>query len=92
MSGPKADPVTHTLTLVGIREDKSTHTFYRWAFVGTAASLAVTAFDEAIGVAGVAPGFVAWRLECACKWASVDAQRPIELAGLGFVHLLAARL
>lgn len=82
----------HTLTLVGIREDQSTHTFYRWAFVGTAASLAVTAFDEAVGVAGVATGFKLWRLECACKWVSVDAQRPIELAGLGFVHLLASRL
>lgn len=82
----------HTLTLVGIREDKSTHTFYRWAFVGAAASLAVTAFDEAVGVAEIAPGFKLWRLECACKWTSVDAQRPIELAGLGFVHLLASRL
>ena len=82
----------HTLTLVGVREDKSTHTFYRWAFVGTAAALAVEAFDGAVGVAEVAPGFVAWRLECACKWASVEAKRPSELAGLGFVHLLAARL
>ena len=84
--------VMHTLTLVGIRQDRSTHTFYRWAFVGTAASLAVTAFDEAVTAAGVSTGFVAWRLECACKWASVEAQKPIELAGLGFVHLLAARL
>lgn len=82
----------HTLTLVGIREDGSTHTFYRWAFVGTAASLAVAAFDGAVGVAEVASGFKGWRLECACKWASVTAQRPVELAGLGFVHLLAARL
>lgn len=82
----------HTLTLVGTREDKSTQTFYRWAFVGTATQLAIAAFDGAIGVAGQSLGFVSWRLECACKWASVDAQHPIELAGLGFVHLLAARL
>lgn len=88
-----SDPITmHTLTLVGIREDRSTHTFYRWAFVGTAATLAVAAFDEAVSVAGISSGFVSWRLECACKWASVEAQRPLELAGLGFVHLLAARL
>lgn len=88
----KSDLTLHTLTLVGIREDKSTHTFYRWAFVGSATALAVSAFDGAVGVAEIVPGFVSWRLECACKWASVETKRPLELAGVGFVHLLAARL
>jgi hypothetical protein len=82
----------HTLTLVGIREDRSTHTFYRWAFTTTAAQLAVVAFSEAVDEAGLATGFKLWRLECACKWTSVEAQKPIELAGLGFIHLLTARI
>lgn len=82
----------HVLTMVGIRPDKTEQTFYRWSFVGTAASLAVTAFDQAIGVCEIASGFTGWRLECTCEWASVSASRPSELAGMGFVHLLLSRI
>ncbi|HEY9325513.1 MAG TPA: hypothetical protein VIS26_02985 [Candidatus Limnocylindria bacterium] len=82
----------HVLTLVGIRPDKSTQTFYRWAFQGTAATLAVEAFDKAIGVGEIVKGFASWHLECACEWMSASAERPHELAGLGFIHLLTSRL
>lgn len=82
----------HTLTLVGMRPDKSTHTFYRWAFNGPAAQLAVVAFDKAIGVTEEVTGFESWHLECACKWRSVTALRPSELAGPGFLHLMASRI
>lgn len=82
----------HVLTLVGIRPDNSTHVFYRWAFHGSAAPLAAEAFSQAIGAGEIAKGFAMWRLECACGWMSVDATKPFELAGLGFIHLLTARL
>lgn len=82
----------HVLTLVGVRPDKSTQTFYRWAFQGTATTLAVEAFDKAIGVGEIVKGFTSWHLECACEWMSASAERPFELAGLGFIHLLTSRL
>lgn len=82
----------HVLTLVGVRADASEQTFYRWAFKGNATSLAISAFDRALGVSERIGGFVAWRLECACEWVSARAERPAELAGLGFVHLLVHRI
>lgn len=90
----------HVFTLVGIRENRTEHTFYRWAFTDTATALAISAFDKALTAAErisderptEAAGFVAWRLACSCKWASVSASRPAELAGLGFLHLLANRI
>lgn len=90
----------HVLTLVGIRQDRTEQTFYRWAFVDTATSLAISAFDKALEVGEMATehppsqgfGFVAWRLECACEWVSARASRPAELAGIGFLHLLAQRV
>lgn len=82
----------HVLTLVGVRPDKSTQTFYRWAFKGNATTLAIEAFDRAIGVGEIVEGFASWHLECTCEWMSASAGRPFELAGLGFVHLLCSRL
>jgi len=82
----------HVLTLVGTRPDESTQTFYRWAFFGSAAPLAIEAFAGAVNVAEIVDGFVRWHLECTCDWKSVSTPKPLELAGLGFVHLLAARV
>ena len=82
----------HVLTLVGVRSDESTQTFYRWAFVASAAPLATEAFAGAVEAAEIVDGFVSWHLECACDWRSVSTPRPLELAGPGFVHLLAARV
>lgn len=88
----------HVFTLVGIRADQTEHTFYRWAFLDTASTLAVSAFGRALEAGeqisdepAEDPGraFVAWRLQCSCEWVSARAQRPAELAGIGFVHLLA---
>lgn len=86
----------HVFTLVGIRADQTEQIFYRWAFSGAATDTAIGAFGSALhvteGIADepISPGsFVAWRLQCTCEWMSARAGRPAELAGIGFIHLLA---
>lgn len=85
----------HVFTLVGVRADQTEQIFYRWAYADTATDVALRAFGSALevteGIAGepTETRFVAWRLQCTCEWVSARAERPSELAGIGFIHLLA---
>lgn len=82
----------HTLALVGIRKDATSETFYRWTFSGPLTAIGVVALDEAVGFAKVMEGFESWHLACSCEWRSVEAKRPTDLAGVGFIHLLSRRV
>jgi hypothetical protein len=82
----------HVLRLVGIRPDGESRSFYRWAFLDTAAAIAVMALDEAVEALDEVRGFTGWHLECRCGWRSATSRRPKELAGAGFVHLMLVKL